>query len=243
MKKTADKVKAKAKQAADLAKQAYALAKDPAMREQAFAEAKRRAAAIEQQADKALGDGSKAFRDAADGANQLYSGLADQLTAVGPGIIEEMVRQQILPSETDPARHRRQARHGRGCVAAGRGRHPGSGGERSRASGQRGQGARHAAAPSSPAVAPCSIPTPALPSVKQAQIEEVVDAVVKQVAEHPLLQEHMQKVRDLKPVAEKMLASGMDEAAVAEIISWRRRELGEIYKDLTPSRCNPTFAR
>src|SRR5690349_24812951 len=49
-KKTADKVKAKAKDAAELARQAYALAKDPAMREQAFAQARQAASALEHQA-------------------------------------------------------------------------------------------------------------------------------------------------------------------------------------------------
>ena len=234
-KKTADKVKAKAKQAADLAKQAYALAKDPAIREQAFAEAKRRAAAIEQQADKALGDASKAFRDAADGANQLYSGLADQLKAVGPGFIEEMVRQQI-PAVPKLIPQGIAAKLGTAAEALQQAAEdiPAAATSAAARAASAVKAPAMPAAPSSPAVAPCSIPTPALPSVKQAQIKEVVDAVVKQVAEHPLLQEHMQKVRDLKPLAEKMLASGMDEAAVAEIISWRRRELGEIYKDLTP---------
>jgi hypothetical protein len=234
-KKTADKIKAKAKQAADLAKQAYALAKDPAIREQAFAEAKRRAAAIEQQADKALGDASKAFRDAADGANQLYSGLADQIKAVGPGFVEEMVRQQI-PAVPKLVPQGIAAKLGTAADALQQAAEniPAAVTSAAARAASAVKAPAMPAAPTSLAVSPCSAPTPTHPSVTQAQIDDIVDAVGKQFGEHPLRQEYMQKVRDLKPIADKMLDAGMREAEVAETISWLRRDLGEKYKELTP---------
>jgi hypothetical protein len=235
-KKTADKAKAKAEEAAELAKQAYALAKDPAMREQAFAQAQQAAAALQQQADKALGDAGTAFRDAADGANQLYSKLQDQLKAPGaPEALEEMVRQKVpavpklipqgLAAKLGPAADALQAAAGQIPPAAS-------------SAAARAASAVHAPAMPAPAsssvVLPCGKTLPAPPAVKQAQVEAIVDAIGKDIGSHPLRQEYMQKVRDLKTTADNMLAAGMDEAEVADVVSWKRRALGEEYKELTP---------
>ncbi|MDW6025437.1 hypothetical protein SAZ10_27110 [Mesorhizobium sp. BAC0120] len=235
-KKTADKVKAKAKEAAELARQAYALAKDPALREQAFAKARQMASALEHRADKALGDASKAFRDAADGANQLYSTLEDQLKAPGvPEALEEMVRHelpavpQLIPqgiaAKLGPAADALQAAAGQIPAAA---------------TSAAARAASAIAAPampapdSSPVVLPCGKTIPGPPHVKQAQVAAIVDAIGKDIGSHPLRQEYMEKVRDLKTTADNMLAAGMDEGEVAEIVSWKRRALGQEYKELTP---------
>jgi phage gpG-like protein len=216
-KKAADKAKAKARQAMDLAKQAYDLAKDPAMRDKAFAAAQQRAAELQQKADKLVGNAASAFRDAADGANQVYSALKN---VGGFEMIPEIIRQQIpavpnlvpqgIASKLGQAVEEMQSLPAAASSAAAR--------------------ALNAvkmpampAPPSSPAVLPCagSMPTP--PAIKQAAADQIAQALGDHAAAafEPL----KQQVAALKPIAQNMLAAGMPEDQVAEIVNWRRREL------------------
>jgi hypothetical protein len=216
--KVAEKAKAKAKQALDLAKQAYDLAKDPALRDKAFDAAQQKAAQLASRADKALGDAASAFQDAAAGANQLYSALQD---IGGFEMIPEIVRQQIpavpqlvpqgAAAMLGQAVDELQALPASAASAA-----------------ARALSAVEMPAmptpPSSPAVLPCAGSMPAPPAVKAAQVADIAQAIGEQAASHPV----MAQIRALRPVAENMLAAGMDEAQVAEIVNWRRRELTSV---------------
>jgi hypothetical protein len=214
-KKLADKAKAKGKQALDLAKQAYDLARDPAMRDKAFAAAEQAAARLEQQADKALGDAASALRDAADGANQLYSALAG---IGGAEMIPEIVRQQIpavpnLIPQGVAAKLGQAAEELQGLPAA-------ASSAAARALNAVKMPAMPAP-PSSPAMLPCAASMPSPPALAQSQISDIANAIAEQFTAPPLAE----SIRGLAPMAEKMLAAGMPEPEVAEIVNWRRREL------------------
>jgi hypothetical protein len=214
-KKLADKAKAKAKQAADLAKQAYDLARDPTLRNKAFAAAQQAASALEQKADKALGDAASALRDAADGANQLYSSLSK---LGGPQMIPEIVRQQI-PAVPNLIPQGAAAKLGQ-AVEELQGLPAAASSAAARALNAVKMPAMPAP-PASPAVLPCAASMPSPPAAAQAAIADIASTIAEQITAAPLAQ----SIRSLAPIAHNMLASGMPPPQVAEIVTWRRREL------------------
>lgn len=231
----AEKAKAKAEQAVDLAKQAYALAKDPAMRDQVFAKAMQAAEALGQQADKARSEASQSLRDAADGANQLYSKLMEQMKTLSPQMLEEMVRQKLprLPN-LSPQGVLSKLGAMADAVEGAAEKIPASLASAASRAASAVQVPAMPAPPSSPAVLPCGAPMPEAPVPKAEQVGSVIDAARQQLPALPGLPDVVGKVRDLRKAADDMLASGIEEADVAEIISWRRRQLDQIMREMLP---------
>jgi hypothetical protein len=210
----------------DLAGQAYVLARNLAAREQAFAEVMRSATARD--------DGGKAFRDAADGAIWLYSVLAGRIEALGSAEpVMEMVAQQP-PAAARLVPLGIAAKLGPEAEAFRTGEFPPD------ATSAAARAAYAVAAPAMPALDPSpavSSPaggTPGAPgAVRQAQVDRIVEAAGREVRSDPS-PEYAEKVRNLRTIAENMLAAGTDEAQVAEIVSWRRRELEQTRRERMP---------
>jgi hypothetical protein len=80
------------------------------------------------------------------------------------------------------------------------------------------------APPSSPSLLPCAASMPSAPALAQSQVAEIADTIAEQMTAPALAQ----SIRGLAPIAEKMLANGMPEPQVAEIVNWRRRELNNM---------------